>query len=156
MSKVLNTFPGKRSQLSSISKSPALTARIVPRGNIGPSSTYTVIVFKEQTCQQWHSWINLFLRHPDQLLPDGVLLPWPGCEAARLLCRPPHLPRPDQHNPSSGEPARVLPKTMSWNGFLQAKPPSTIWFDKGDQINFSTTTRNMDRVPGTIVRVQKL
>ena len=94
MSKVLNTFPGKRIQLSSISKSPALTARIVRRGNIGPSSTCTVTVFKEQTCQQWHSWINLFLRHPGQLLPDGVLLPWPGCEAARLLCRPPHLPRP--------------------------------------------------------------
>ena len=68
----------------------------------------------------------------------------------------PIFPDPDPHNPSSGEPARVLPKTMSWNGFLQAKPPSTIWFDKGDQINFSTITRYMDRVTGTIVRVQKL
>ena len=50
----------------------------------------------------------------------------------------------------------VTPRTNSWDGVLQSKPPATIWFDKGDEINFKTTTENMARVPGTIIRVKKI
>ena len=134
MSKVLNTFPGKRIQLSSISKSPALTARIVPRGNIGPSSTCTVTVFKEQTCQQWHSWINLFLRHPDQLFPDGVLLPWPGREAARLLCRPPHLPRPAQSQLRWACKGASENDVLGWFPPGQAPVHDLVWQGGPDQL----------------------
>ena len=59
-------------------------------------------------------------------------------------------------DPEHTKPVWVVPKTKSWDGILNSKPPATIWFDKGDQINFKTTTENMHRVPGTIIRVQKM
>ena len=58
--------------------------------------------------------------------------------------------------PRSGKPVWVTPRTNSWDGILDGKPPATIWFDKGDEINFKTTTENMARVPGTIIRVKKI
>merc|ERR1712032_214023 len=59
-------------------------------------------------------------------------------------------------DPDHGKPVWVIPKTNSWDGILESKPPATIWFDKGDEINFRTTTENMRRVPGTIIRVKKI
>ena len=61
---------------------------------------------------------------------------------------------PDPHY--RPEPLQVLPKTKSWDGFLHSKPPATIWFDKGDEVNFRTLPANMDFVPGTVIRVQKI
>ena len=64
----------------------------------------------------------------------------------------PHIP----NAPATAEPVQVVPKTKSWDGFLHSKPPATIWFDKGDEINFRTMPAYMDFVPGTVIRVQKI
>ena len=64
----------------------------------------------------------------------------------------PHIP----NAPATAQPVQVVRKTKSWDRALESKPPATIWFDKGDQINFKTTTENMHRVPGTIIRVLKM
>ena len=64
----------------------------------------------------------------------------------------PHIP----NAPAPTQAVQVVPKTKSWDGFLRSEPPATIWFDKGDEINFRTMPANMDFVPGTVIRVQKI
>ena len=97
------------------------------------------------------------LRHPYQLLTDGVLLSWSGCEAVWILYVVlPIFPDPDPNHHNPGKPVWVIPRTNSWDCIPESKPPATIWFDKGDEINFRTTTENMERVPGTIIRVKKI
>ena len=68
----------------------------------------------------------------------------------------PIFPDPDSNHHNPGKPVWVIPRTNSWDCIPESKPPATIWFDKGDEINFRTTTENMERVPGTIIRVKKI
>ena len=51
---------------------------------------------------------------------------------------------------------QVFVKAKFSDGPLERNTAVTIWFDQGDQINFKTFTQDVDNVPGTTIRVQKL
>ena len=51
---------------------------------------------------------------------------------------------------------QVFCKAKYCDGLLKRNVAVAIWFDKGDQINFKTFTQDIDNVPGTTIRVQKL
>ena len=59
------------------------------------------------------------------------------------------FPDPDPYPPFSEEPARIVPKIKYLDEMVG-------WFDKGDEINIVTSSENMNRVPGTIIRVKKI
>ena len=51
---------------------------------------------------------------------------------------------------------QVFCKAKYSDGQLERNVAVAIWFDKGDQINFKTFTQDVENVPGTTIRVQKL
>ena len=61
----------------------------------------------------------------------------------------PVFPDPDPYPPFGEEPARIAPKIKFWDEMVG-------WFDKGDEIHIETTSENMNRVPGTIIRVKQV
>ena len=60
----------------------------------------------------------------------------------------PIFPEPDPYPPFGESPARIILKIKFWDEMVG-------WFDKGDEINIKYI-KDIDRVPGTIIRAKKV
>ena len=65
------------------------------------------------------------IRHPDQFLVDGVLLPWPGCETAWILHRLPDQPSP---------PSVLQGKILWWAVGEKCCSRDLVWQGWSDQL----------------------